>query len=141
MQSSIPIFLQWLDFIDAVVVLLAIVANCMVLYAVSQSDLSLPGHRRFLISLSAGDLYMCFVNVLTLCYIFGTTYGQENSQLSKTLLSSCSANLLRTLKLAGFLTNLLNLCGMSLDHMIGIVSLNSELNFKNKIFIFFSSIL
>ena len=110
LQSPKGIFI----FFDYAVVFLAIIANIIVLHAVVASRIGLSGYRRFLISLTLSDLYICFVNVLTFCYQIWMLYSTTSSA------EKCGANFLRALQLAGFFANLLNLCGMSVDHFVGI---------------------
>ena len=70
----------------------------------------LSGYRRFLISLIASDLYICFINIITFCL-----------PLAGSLLDKCTADLIRILQIIGFIVNLLNLCAMTVDHFMGIV--------------------
>ena len=103
-------------YFDLAVVILAIFANCFVLIALVRSKMNVLGYRRFLMSLAMCDLYSCVVNLSTVAY-----------QLSMVLFTKppafmhCGANVLKTLQLAGFFTNLLNLGAMSIDQFLGVI--------------------
>ena len=105
--------------IEASVAGLAVAVNLLALAAVINCKIRLPGFRRFLISLTSGDLYVALVHVLTIWFqVFSGNTTEE--PLIDHPYFKCGANVLRTLQLAGFFINLLNLCGMSLDHFVGI---------------------
>ena len=93
---------------DYLISLLAVFGNLIVLDAICRSHFSLKGYRRFLISLSLSDLFMCLVNVLLFVFQI-SPFFESDSQF------------FRSLQLVGFTSNLLNLCGMSTDHAIGLL--------------------
>lgn len=114
-------------YFDATIVGLGFVANVAALVVVPQCRFQMAGYRRFLISLTVGGLFTCIINALLLGHDFysrsliSVNKFADNQPLSQLKLFQCIGNILRTLKLSCFLVSLLNLCGMSLDHYIGIM--------------------
>lgn len=101
-------------FFDYVVSLAAVVVNLVVLVSVIKAKIHLRGYKYFLTSLGVSNLYLCCVNI----GIFVT----EAVQLHYRTDVMCLLRILRSLQMAGFIANLLNLSGMSYDHLVGIVS-------------------
>lgn len=100
---------------DLIIQVLAIVGNGLVLFAVVQVEIGLSGYRRFLVSLLANDLFLSISQVFIGIYLeFGTDIDKRHS---------CVGTFLDSLKLFAVFAALFNLCGMSIDHLVGIVSI------------------
>ena len=115
----------YFDIFNYTVSIVAILANCIGLAAVCNCNFRLSGYRLFLISLTSGDLYSAFINLVALVV-------KSNSLLNMSILATfpnfqfpfflCGTNIIRALQLTGFFLSLLNLCGMNSDHLIGVLS-------------------
>ena len=105
---------------DICIVILAFTANCIVLHALRKGRFQYQqrGYRRLLLSLVACDLYSCCLNVLTMVYQLSMHWVGARSVPP---MLSCFAHVLKTLQLAGFFTNLLTLCSMSVDQFLSVV--------------------
>ena len=100
--------------LDGCLLVLSLVGNILALQGVYMTRFRLTGYRRLLISLVVGDLYLCAVHLL----------DKGNQLMVAASLSGCcrcSTFFIRSLLLVGVFANLFNLCGMSVDHYIGIV--------------------
>ena len=158
---------------EILVTILAILANAIVLPALVYTQGILPGYRRFLISLSSGDIYISVIHLMSLfshnfmasslpskielptnvndnvddksminlvddpnfnysLHIFKTNlsglfhlmndldFSQNKIEPQEPWPLLCINDIIRTLKLCGFLISLLNLVGMSIDNFIGV---------------------
>ena len=101
---------------DLSVVGVALIVDTTALIVVILCSFQLAGYRRFLISLSAGNCYTSLVNLFVLLHqLAASKYGNIQERDFE-----MAGAILRTLKLTGFALALLNLCGMSFDHYLGI---------------------
>ena len=105
--------------VDYTLLSLGAIFNCLALHSVLNTHFSLRAYRCFLISLVVSDIFVVVINLINVC----------NQALADQLpiddqYQPCVTNFLKGLLIFGVLANLYNLCGMSIDHYIGIVSYN-----------------
>ena len=101
---------------DYAISLIAVFSNFLVLGGIVRAKFSLKGYRRFLISLTISDLYICIVNLLFFFLQIALVVIVDDHAVAE-----CALQILRSLQLFGFFANLLNLCGMSADHVMGLL--------------------
>lgn len=151
-------FLNSFRIFDFCITVVALMANCVALIALTRSRFNLIGYRSFLMSLTAGNLFTCLLGITIMAYdasvfsshhrddlVSGNVTGGSNSALGYNswlghesfddVAALCASSMLRSLKLASFIINLLNLWGMSIDHLLGIVSHVIVLNSQFQIFV------
>ena len=98
--------------VDYITLALAIIGNLMALRGVLQGKFSLVGYRRFLLSLIASDLFICFIRFLL--------YLNQALATSSGSFHQGALAILRSLFTLALFINLMNLCAMSIDHFIGL---------------------
>ena len=111
--------------LDFLFLAMAVMGNIIVLIGLLKIKLSLVGYRRFLISLVASDLFICGVHLFSLSNQFLAATVVEGVDASSTfiIIHQCLTCITRSLTLFGIFAILFNLCGMSVDNLIGVVRL------------------
>ena len=113
----------------------AIVLNLLSLIALIRCQFRLRGYRIFLISLTAGDLYVSGLNLFGLVFqsAISTDQGFDfiDTYFNHRYLKC--GDFLKTLQLTGHILTLLNLCCMNSDNLIGILLPHRYLSVFNKI--------
>ena len=105
---------------DIVIALVAIVANSIVMRALTKSQFSPQSYRKLVINLASCDLFACIVNFSAIFYHFLWSMGDDDHPVVGHRLFPCGATVLRSLQLASFFAHLFNLCSMSIDHFLGV---------------------
>ena len=86
----------------------AVLVNIVVLICIVQATMMLIGYKYFLTSLAVSNILISMVNIP---YFVLDTLSDM----------ACPIRVIRSLQISGFLVNLFNLCGMSFDHLLGVV--------------------
>ena len=123
-SSSLPLFLRGAKGVfvlyDYSVSCIAILLNLLILVSLARTRIHLTGYKYFLVSLSVSDLYLGITN-LTIIISHAILQGSAAYDFDESNTTRCVSHAFRCLQMIGFLSNLFNLCGMSYDHLIGIV--------------------
>lgn len=103
---------------ELVISLAAIATNCVALIAMVRChQYRMVGYRRFLVSMCSGNIFLCCINLFAVAL---ETTSQFASEMQ--LLFNCGSLVIRKLTLCAFAVALLNICGITVDLLIGIVS-------------------
>ena len=91
--------------------------NLLTLIASAKAKFTMKAYKKFLMSLLTSNLCICFVNTL----MSSLELAAENKNISDKSYK-CFAGIGRSFEIVALVGHLLNLCAMSVDHFIGIVS-------------------